>query len=178
MTQATPTEALIADFHAIAQKAMAFDVLHRQYTAVYLALNECRAVASEEGPSADWVCVRLKALALLLDHPPAQFASLAGGAVVTAIAEVPVLLEAIALALAAAESSLVERLPASKSMTHISACLRLAEAQLSGARRALVSAERLDALPEERVRLAGYNRDVERITALLAREQSQRSTLA
>jgi hypothetical protein len=177
MNQETAAEKLSLEFQALAQKAMAFDVLHRQYTSVYQGLSEFRPVSNAAGVNPDWICVRLKALALLLDNSPAQFTVLAGNTAVTQVAKVADLIETIATDLRAAQASLAQALPNEKSRVADSGYLRLAEAQLLAAQRVLAAALHREASAEETRELLDIQSQIDRTAAELRQHGSGKTLI-
>jgi hypothetical protein len=165
---------LSLEFQALAQKAMAFDVLHHQYSRLYVALNEIRPVMAGEEVNLEWACVRIKALALLLDNPPAQFATLAGGALITPVAEIPALIAAVQVEVRTAEEALAQVRTAQPSVAQ-STALRLVEAHLLAAGRMLATARHLPGSKTEQETLVALQADIERV-AKLARQHSAPSS--
>jgi hypothetical protein len=171
----TAANKLSLEFQALAQKAMAFDVLHHQYSRLYVALNEFRPVRAGEEVNLEWVCVRIKALALLLDNPPEQFATLAGGALITPVAGIPVLIAAVQAEVRTAEETLAQ-VTAEQPSGAQSTALRLAEAHLLAAGRMLATARHLQGSKTEDETLVALQADIERV-AKLARQHSAPTSL-
>jgi hypothetical protein len=165
------------EFEALAQKAMAFDVLHHQYSRLYLALNEFRPVMAGTEVNLDWTCVRIKALALLLDNPPAQFAALAGGALITPVAEVPALIVAIQAEVRAAEEALTQKGDSPPAAVH-RAALRLADAHLLAAGRMSATARHLPCSKADEEELKALQMAIERVAEIARRPAVQTPGLA